>query len=150
MSCDALALTAMLFLASTGAGPALNTTPAPAVSTLGVAQEPLFAEIVSRARSLKADVENFRTTGALINGLAGDPAYAAFKARIAELAELDMKGHLALAARGTDGDLKCILRGISQDLPVRLQQSSRSRFATIRNSGASGISRSCWARGRWG
>ena len=31
-----------------------------------------------------------------------------------------MKGHLELAKRGTDGDLKCILRGISQDLPKRL------------------------------
>ena len=25
-------------------------------------------------------------------------------------------------ARGTDGDLKCILRGIAQDLPVRLKE----------------------------
>ncbi len=33
---------------------------------------------------------------------------------------MDMKGHLELAKRGTDGDLKCILKGISQDLPKRL------------------------------
>jgi len=32
-----------------------------------------------------------------------------------------MKGHLTLAERGTDGDLKCILKGISQDLPVKLE-----------------------------
>ena len=30
------------------------------------------------------------------------------------------QGHLLLAKRGTDGDLKCILRGISQDLPLKL------------------------------
>ena len=31
-----------------------------------------------------------------------------------------MKGHIELKARGTDGDLKCILKGISQDLPLKL------------------------------
>jgi hypothetical protein len=31
-----------------------------------------------------------------------------------------MQGHVELAKRGTDGDLKCILRGISQDLPKKL------------------------------
>ena len=35
------------------------------------------------------------------------------------LSALDMQGHLTLAKRGTDGDLKCILRGISQDLPLK-------------------------------
>ncbi len=31
-----------------------------------------------------------------------------------------MQGHLQLAQRGVDGDLKCILKGISQDLGVKL------------------------------
>jgi hypothetical protein len=31
-----------------------------------------------------------------------------------------MQGHLILAERGTDGDLKCILRGIAEDIPVKL------------------------------
>ena len=38
-------------------------------------------------------------------------------AQVAALSSLDMQGHVELAKRGTDGDLKCILRGISQDLP---------------------------------
>ena len=46
--------------------------------------------------------------------------FDAFSARIGELAALDQKGHEVLKARGTDGDLKCILHGISQDLPLKL------------------------------
>jgi hypothetical protein len=32
-----------------------------------------------------------------------------------------MKGHVTLKERGAVDDLKCILRGISQDLPGKLQ-----------------------------
>ena len=31
-----------------------------------------------------------------------------------------MQGHVTLRERNVDGDLKCILRGISEDLPGRL------------------------------
>ena len=31
-----------------------------------------------------------------------------------------MKGHVTLAGRGTDGDLKCILKGIAQDMPKKV------------------------------
>jgi hypothetical protein len=31
-----------------------------------------------------------------------------------------MQGHLILKERGTDNDLKCILRGISEDIPVKV------------------------------
>ncbi|MBP7650213.1 MAG: hypothetical protein KA085_11365 [Phenylobacterium sp.] len=108
MSCDAVASLAVLWLAATGPmtpGPGLSTPPA------AVAQEPLFADIVKRAGALKADVDGVR---------AGKALPADFKAQIGELAALDMQGHLLLAKRGTDGDLKCILRGISQDLPLKL------------------------------
>jgi hypothetical protein len=37
------------------------------------------------------------------------------------LADLDMQGHLILKERGTDGDLKCILRGISEDMPKKVE-----------------------------
>ncbi len=56
--------------------------------------------------------------------MAADPAplngLDAFSARIAELSALDQQGHELLKARGSDGDLKCILHGISQDLPLKL------------------------------
>ena len=109
MSCDAAASLAFFWLASTAplaaAGP--HAAPPPAV-----ASEPLFADIVSRARALKAQVETFRGQDS--------PAPASFRTAIGELSALDMQGHLTLAKRGTDGDLKCILRGISQDLPLKL------------------------------
>jgi hypothetical protein len=50
----------------------------------------------------------------------GGPDWTAFKADALALADRDMQGHLVLKERGVDGDLKCILRGISEDIPVRL------------------------------
>ncbi|MFC3078667.1 hypothetical protein ACFODL_11265 [Phenylobacterium terrae] len=108
MSCEAVAAAALLWLA---AGPASVPAAAPPPA---VAQEPLFAEIVSRARALKTEVDGYRAAGA-----APAPDFAA---RIGELAALDMKGHIALRDRGIDGDLKCILRGIAEDLPVKLAE----------------------------
>jgi len=119
MSCDAVAFSAMLWLASTAPVPAAGSMAAldrPAA----VASEPLFADIVGRARALKSQAEAMRGPAAA-GDLEAAPGFAAFKASIAELSDLDMKGHVTLAARGTDGDLKCILKGISQDLPVKLK-----------------------------
>jgi hypothetical protein len=117
MSCDAIALTAMLWMASATPGEAgaqtvaAVTAPAPAL-----AQEPLFLDIVKRADALKTRVDGWKGKEGPI------PGFDAFKAEIEELSKLDMQAHLLLKARGTDGDLKCILRGISQDLPVRLKE----------------------------
>jgi len=117
MSCD-VAIAAYLFLASTGAAPTPAPQPAAVVS---VAKEPLFADIVGRAGKLKAQTERYRKalkaapTAALSD-------FSGFQAEIARLAELDMKGHEELARRGTDGDLKCILKGISQDLGAKLHE----------------------------
>ena len=80
-----------------------------------LAREPLFASIVSGAGRLRDRVDGLR------KGAAPSPAaLARLDAEAAALAELDMKGHVTLAARGTDGDLKCILKGIAQDLPRKL------------------------------
>ena len=106
MSCDAVAAIAAIWLASTPAG----VSPPPPPPAVSVAKEPLFADIVSRAGALKAAVEAFK----------GSPVTPAFRQGITELSALDMQGHLLLAQRGTDGDLKCILKGISQDLPLKL------------------------------
>ena len=110
MSCDAAASLAVFWLAATG--PMQPTHTAAAAPPAAVAQEPLFVDIVKRASKLKAEV----------NAFMGDdkPISDAFKTRVGELSDLDMQGHLTLAKRGTDGDLKCILRGISQDLPLKL------------------------------
>lgn len=110
MSCDAVASAALLWLAAMGPGDAMKpelVMPPPAV-----ALEPLFADIVKRAGALKDEVDAFRSGGKVLP--------ADFAKAVGELSELDMKGHLTLAERGTDGDLKCILKGIAQDLPVKL------------------------------
>lgn len=126
MSCDAVAFSAMLWMASFNPGQA--AAPAPAVMQQpvvpqSVAGEPLFQDIVKRAAQLKAQTEAYRKVLA-----GGDPTAAAkplkgfdvFAKNIGELSALDMKGHISLRDRGAVDDLKCILRGISQDLPEKL------------------------------
>ncbi len=136
MSCDAISMSLTLWLAAAGPGGspatlqnqlAIVTTPA------SVAQEPMFADIVKRAKSLKAEVEIYRKAAA---GADGKPAALAdfdgFARRIASLSEADMKGHLELTKRGVTDDLKCILRGISQDLPLKLKDVAEAKDAKAR------------------
>ena len=120
MSCDAVAFSAMLWLASTSAEATPQGAPAPVAAPPSVAGEPLFADIVKRASALKAETEAFEKAP-LDGGVKGLHDFSAFETDIGQLSDLDMKGHVTLAARGTDGDLKCILKGISQDLPVKLK-----------------------------
>jgi hypothetical protein len=143
MSCDVAAAAAIL-LATLGAGagrPAKPVTLTPvawsqaatATTTAGVnplAAEPLYADIVRRASSLRRQVEAYR------GNLKGSPAVAipdSLAAEVAALSSLDMQGHLDLAKRGTDGDLKCILKGISQDLPRKLAQVDQARDAAAKD-----------------
>ncbi|ACL93688.2 hypothetical protein [Caulobacter vibrioides] len=126
MSCDAVAFSAMLWMASFNpeqtTGPALAVAQAPAAPA-SVADEPLFIDIVKRARQLKAQTEAYRAHLAKTDqAAAASPlkGFDAFAGRIGDLAALDMKGHVTLKERGAVDDLKCILRGISQDLPEKL------------------------------
>ncbi len=116
MSCD-IAAAAFLFLASAGPAPA---SPHGAPSLSSVAKEPLFVDIINRAGRLKAQTDAY---GKAITGPSAVtlPGFEAFQAEVGRLSALDMQGHLTLAGRGTDGDLKCILKGISQDLPLKLK-----------------------------
>jgi hypothetical protein len=119
MSCD-VAVAAFIMFAQ--AGPATVAAPVPAVADVpqSVASEPLFADIVQRAGSLRTEVEAYRQG---LNGVTDPrplPDFAAFTDGITQLAALDEKGHVVLVARGVKDDLKCILHGISQDLPGKL------------------------------
>ena len=121
MSCD-VAMAAYLFLASAGPG----APPPQVVATLeapkSVASQPLFVDIVKRAGRLRGEVEHYRTPALKAAAAAQSlPGFDKFKSDLAELAALDMQGHVELAKTGQDGDLKCILKGISQDLPLRLK-----------------------------
>lgn len=102
--------------------PAHFTEAAPSPSGLvSVASEPLYAEIIDRATRLEQQVAALRSPALKASPSPLPlPGFAAIKAEAAELAELDMQGHRDLAARGTDGDLKCILRGISEDMPGKV------------------------------
>jgi hypothetical protein len=118
MSCDApVAAIASLFLASWHGTASLDQAQMQRVANapVPVASEPLFVDIVSRAGKLRQEISGFRAKGA--------PAdLTPFKTEIGDLAALDEKGHDLLLARGGDSDLKCILHGISQDLPKRLAE----------------------------
>lgn len=121
MSCG-VALAVSLLLADPNVAMAAAQPPAPANAPVSVAGEPLFADIVSRSGTLRGEVRNWLTSGAADQaGFIAGEAFTAFKTRAAELAALDMQGHLILKERGTDGDLKCILRGISEDMPKKVQ-----------------------------
>lgn len=122
MSCDAAALALTLRLASfdlSADAPRLiraaASAPQPSAAN-PLAREPLFASIVAGAGRLRDRVDGLRK--------AADAPSAATLSKLEvdadALAALDMKGHTALAARGTDGDLKCILKGIAQDMPRKL------------------------------
>ncbi len=111
MSCG-IALAAALLLSDPHVALAA-AQPAPAASApVSVASEPLFADIVARSSALKA----------VVDGWTGAPTdFDGFRARAAELAALDMQAHLILKERGTDGDLTCILRGIAEDIPLKVE-----------------------------
>jgi hypothetical protein len=124
MSC-AMALAASLALADMyGAGPAVQVQ---AVSPL--AGEPLYADIVGRAKDLKGRIAVYRAApglkaSAVFVPLAG---FDRFRTDLEALSALDMKGHVDLKARDSDGDLKCILKGISEDLPRKLAEVEAAR-----------------------
>jgi hypothetical protein len=118
MSC-ALALAASLALADSYALPAK-----PPLEISPLLSEPLYAEIVSRARTLKGEVVTLQA----LPGLKASPTVLgrarldALAPQAQALAALDMKGHYDLEARKLDGDLKCILKGVSEDLPRKLAE----------------------------
>jgi len=120
MSCDAVAA-AILFLATPNTSPALVFQAAyEAPATTSVAGEAPFSDIIAKAKSLKTRVDFYRAGVSASTDKVDFANFETFKKDIASLVALDMKGHDELLSRGLDGDLKCILRGIAQDLPVRL------------------------------
>ena len=120
MSCG-VALAVSLLLSDPNVALAAARPAAVADAPVSVAGEPLFADIVARSTTLKALASAWRDSGELDQtGFAAGPVFAGFKSQAAELAALDLQGHLVLKERGVDGDLKCILRGISEDIPVKV------------------------------
>jgi hypothetical protein len=119
MSCDVAAAAVLMFAAASGPSPAL-LQPAVAVAPPPVASQPLFQDIVSRAGRLRAEVDKFRPTVTAASAPIPMDGADAFVADIGQLSALDQQGSDWLKLNGGDGDLKCILHGISQDLPLKL------------------------------
>jgi hypothetical protein len=119
MSCDVAAAAFLMFAAATGPSGA-SVTPAVAEVPPPVASQPLFQDIVGRAGKLKAEAETYRTSLSGAADVVALPGADAFAADIGQLSALDQQGSDWLKAHSSDGDLKCILHGISQDLMVKL------------------------------
>ncbi|WP_303719503.1 hypothetical protein [Brevundimonas naejangsanensis] len=120
MSCG-IALAVALMLVDPAVAEAAALPPMAPSAPVSVAQEPLFADLVARSGALKSIVDGWMASGeADRSGFFTGAAYAAFKSQATELAQRDMQGHLILKERGTDNDLKCILRGISEDIPLKV------------------------------
>jgi hypothetical protein len=121
MSCG-LALTIALSMSNPAVALAAEQPPAAVGAPVSVAGEPLFADIVARSGALKAMVDGWAASKAAEDAaFFTSQTFVGFKAQAEALAALDLQGHLVLKERGTDGDLKCILRGISEDMPKKLE-----------------------------
>lgn len=132
MSCG-IALAVALMLADPAVAQAASLPSVAPSAPVSVAQEPLFADLVARSGALKSIVDGWATSGeADRSGFFTGAAYAAFKAQTTDLAQRDMQGHLILKERGTDNDLKCILRGISEDIPVKVAALETAKDAAAR------------------
>jgi hypothetical protein len=89
-----------------------------------ISQDPFFAGLVSEAQRLKTETEGFTPALSLLS----KTKFTNYARDIKALSAGDMQGHMTLKARGTDRDLKCILTGLSRDLPIKLTaiQSAKS------------------------
>jgi hypothetical protein len=120
MSCG-VALAVSLLLSDPTVALAAAQPPAVADVPVSVASEPMFADIVARSGRLKSVVDGWIAAGQADHAAFWSGAeFTGFKAQAADLAARDMQGHLILKERGVDGDLKCILRGISEDMPKKV------------------------------
>lgn len=79
-------------------------------------REPFFGKIVERSQHLKALTDHYMMAPASVRQ---SPEFGAYVEDVNALAEADLKGHLDLKVRGTDSDLKCILKGLSLDVPIK-------------------------------
>ena len=104
---------------------ALASAAAAPATTSPLLAEPLFAGIVAKAETLEAQARTFKGAKTL--------DLTRFRTEVAALSALDMQGHVTLKARGADGDLKCILKGISEDLPKKLDQVAAATDPALRD-----------------
>lgn len=129
MSCD-VAAAGLVFLASlapaSGGSASASAYPQNVASASDLKREPLFRRIVAEARALTKEVQRLQ------GETDGRFDLRRLDQETPHLAADDLEAHLLLAKRGTDGDLKCILKGISQDLPLKLVALDQAKTAPAR------------------
>ncbi len=134
MSCG-VALAVTLLLSDPNVALAAAQPPAAAEAPVSVAGEPLFRDIVMRASALRGIVgqwsANLESTP---DWYMSPQVLDRFAVETTDLAALDMQGHVILRERGTDGDLKCILRGIAEDIPLKVEAVRAAATPTQRRS----------------
>lgn len=132
MSC-ALALAATLMLGDPNVAVAAAQPPVAANAPVSVASEPLFMDIVGQSTALRNIVNRLIETGrANEDGFVTGPQFELVRRGTVSLAVLDMQAHVALKERGVDGDLKCILRGIAEDMPKKVEAVETAASAEAR------------------
>lgn len=120
MSCDVAAAVFLMFAAhSPLETPALIRAADPVPAANKLVEEPLFADIVGRANRLLGFTNSYRDL-LKEDPNAAFPEFAVFKTELKQLSDLDAKGVEVLESRALDSDLKCILRGISADIGVKI------------------------------
>lgn len=128
MSCDVAAAAFLMFAAASGPSGA-SLKPAVAQPSAVVASQPLFRDIVGRAGKLKGQVETYRARVKGAADVVALPGADAFTAAIGQLSAFDQQGSDWLKLNGGDGDLKCIMHGVSQDLMVKLAAMKNAKTA---------------------
>ncbi|MGH6955376.1 MAG: hypothetical protein ACREEW_01775 [Caulobacteraceae bacterium] len=128
----ALALPAAALAAAAAPPQSAATVLKAKVAPPSVASEPLFASIVKDAQALKAQTAAYEKgpSDADFTHMAGSQAFAG---AVGQLSALDMQGHVTLTQRGVSDDLKCILKGMSQDLSVKLKAIQTASDAKARH-----------------
>lgn len=140
MSCGAV-LAISLMLSNPAVAEAAAQPPAVVGAPVSVASEPLFAEIVSLSSALHALVDLQISAGSAERpDFATSEPFAVIRRGAVILAEKDMQAHLVLKERGTDGDLKCILRGISEDIPKKVAAVEAATSPALRATALSELS----------
>ncbi len=94
-----------------------DTLPSKAPATSAISKEPFYADLVKRAERLKHQTEAFSPSVTLLS----QRRFRTYADDIRQLTDDDLSGHLDLKNRGTDNDLKCIMKGLSLDLPIKLK-----------------------------
>ena len=99
-----------------------------AKSVSAISREPFYAGIIASADQLERETDGFAAKPSL--ALLDQAKFKTYAQAIQALSDADMKGHLDLKARGTDNDLKCIMMGVSLDLPKKLDAIRAARSDT--------------------